>query len=80
MNDLLSSRASRLGLWLRGEQTRALSIVLPQRHHAQIAVDVEDEWNDARQRLQVEVAVVNFHREINRKEGEIDALGVDPVR
>lgn len=67
-------------LWLRSEQAWALTIFFPQRHHAQIAVHVEDERNDAREWLEVEVAIIDFDTKVYREEGEINALGVDPVR
>lgn len=68
-----------VSLSLRREQAGSLPIVLAQWHHAQIAVNVEYECENASEGLEVQVAVDDFDGKVDGEEGKIESFGVDPV-
>jgi hypothetical protein len=56
-----------------------LSIIFADGHHAEIAVDVEDEDDESSYGFVVQITAENLDDGVDDEEKEINSLGVDPV-
>lgn len=57
-----------------------MSILLADGHHAEIAVNIENEDDESGDGFVVQITADNFDDGVDDEEKEINALGVDPVR